>query len=87
MFTDMKSVAEGLLVVSFVPALIYLFLSMYVLHYYEVRTKKKPPVMQWWSFNKEISSEFPGQAKVARGLEVSIVVMALPWLLLSMLGY
>jgi hypothetical protein len=67
-------------IVSFMLGMILLFLSIFVLHTYEVETKKRPPSIQFWPFNKEIKEYYPGLSKLGRILQVGAIMCVLPYL-------
>lgn len=68
------------LVMAFVLGMILLLLSVFVLHTYEVETKKRPPSMQLWPFNKEINDFYPGLSKLGRFLQIGAIACALPYI-------
>ena len=70
----MEILINILLGVGFIMGITYLFLSMFVLHTYEVESKKSPPSLQFWAFNKEIKDYYPGLSKLGRFLEVGATV-------------
>ena len=67
-------------IVASVLGMILLFLSMFVLHTYEAETKKRPPSIQFWPFNKEIKEYCPGLSKLGRFLQIGAIACALPYL-------
>ncbi|MES9942128.1 MAG: hypothetical protein ABW104_09250 [Candidatus Thiodiazotropha sp. 6PLUC2] len=67
-------------IVAFVLGMILLLLSMFVLHTYEAETKKRPPSVQFWPFNKEINEYYPGISKLGRFLHIGAIVCALPYI-------
>lgn len=60
----MDKLASFFIVILFVTGFIYLFLSVFVLHSYELKTKKKPwHVLQFWPFYSEMKELYPQQSK------------------------
>jgi len=52
---------------------------MFLLHAYEVETKKRPPSVQFWPFNKEIQKYYPGLSKLGKFLQIGAILFALPY--------
>lgn len=69
------------LIIAFVMGMILLFLGMFVLHTYEVETKKKPPSVQFWPFNNEMKEYYPGLSRLGRFLLIGTIVCVLPYLM------
>ena len=83
----METAIQLLILVSFVSALTFLFQSMFILHAYETKNKKRPPSIQWWPFNAEMKEKYPKQSKAGRALIVTSLVCAVPWLLSWLQNY
>ncbi len=66
------------ILVSLVSGAVLLFLSMYVLHDYEVKYNKRPPSFQWWPFISEMKTKYPAQSKVGRALLYTGTLCSLP---------
>lgn len=67
-------------IAAFALGMILLFLNMFVLHTYEADTKKRPPSVQFWPFNKEIKEYYPSLSKLVRFLQIGAIVCAFPYL-------
>jgi len=74
----MDVTTNALFLVAFICALAFLFQSMFVLHAYETKNKKRPPSIQWWPFNREMKAAYPEQARVGRVLVIVTLLCALP---------
>ena len=67
-------------IIAFGLGIILLFLSMFVLHRYEIRTKNRPSSIQFWPFNEEIKKHYPRLSKLGRILQIITIVCILPYL-------
>ena len=66
--------------IAFVLGIILFFLSIFVLHTYEAETKKRPPSINFWPFNKEIQEFYPSLTKAGKILQITTLVCVLPYL-------
>ena len=69
----MELVLRIMLGMAILGGFVLLYLSMHVLHTFEVETKKRPPSIQFWPFNAEIKARYPGLAKTGRVLQIFVL--------------
>jgi hypothetical protein len=61
---------------------IFLFLlTLYVVHFYEVKTKRRPPTFNFWPFLKEFKEVFPNLSRVGGSLTIFSFLALLPKLI------
>ncbi len=64
---EMDNLALFFIVILFMTGFIYFILSVFILHGYELKTKKMPwHVMQFWPFYSEMKELYPLQSKFAQ---------------------
>jgi hypothetical protein len=76
----MNAAAHILLIIAFVSGCVFLIQSIYVLHAYEIESKKRPRSFQWWPFNTEMKAMYPNQSKYGRALIIVCISCTLLWL-------
>lgn len=76
----MNTAAQFLLFIAFTSGCVFLVQSMYVLHTYELKCKKRPPSFQWWPFNAEMKAMYPNQSRYGRALLIISLTCTLLWL-------
>jgi len=76
---NMEMIIKLGLLASIILGMAFLFLSIFVLHTYEVKTKQRPPSVQFWPFNNEIKAVYPELSKIGRTLTILAVICGLPW--------
>ena len=74
---------EILVYLSFVPALTYLIVSIFVLHNHETEENRLPWMIQFWPFLSDMKTRYPDTCKFARWLFWISFGMAAPWIGLS----
>lgn len=74
---------EVLAILSFIPGLALLLISVFVLHEYQKNTGNIPGSFQFWMFHEEMRAHYPKASKVARILTLVTIILALPWFINS----
>ena len=69
---------------AFILGLVYMFLSMFILHSYESETKQRPPSFQFWAFDKEMRTKYPSASKAGQVLELASLGLMGIWGLWSL---
>jgi len=77
----MDSIINLGVILAFALGMILFILSIFVLHTYEEATKKRPPSVNFWPFNKEIKEFYPGLTKLGRIIQIATLICALPYIL------
>ena len=73
------SILSGIFIVYMFLGLIYMGLLMVVLHTYQTKTNRLPPVL-FWEFRKELREEFPDATKWARGIFIFGLALVPVWM-------
>jgi len=79
----MEATIKALAVLSIIPSLLWLLVTMHVLHFSELKRGAFKGFFQFWPFYDEMKTNYPDSSKWARALTYISVALVLPWLLLS----
>ena len=71
---------------ALILGVVYMILSMVVLHSYESETKQRPPSFQFWAFEKEMRAKYPSASKAGQILELASVGLIGVWGVWSLLS-
>ena len=64
---------------ALILGVVYMVLSMIVLHSYESETQQRPPSFQFWAFEKEMREKYPSASKAGQILELASVGLIGVW--------
>ena len=79
--TDWPITLKALTAIYVILGMVWFFLSIFVLQTYETTTKRRPPAITFWPFNRAIRDEFPDAARWARFIFIlGLVLMPFWWL-------
>ena len=78
--TDWPIALKILTGIYMVLGMAWLFLTMFVLHAYETKTKSLPPFITFWPFYKEVREEYPDATRWGRSIMVLGLALAPIWL-------
>ncbi len=73
------SLLNALYLVYMMLGMVYLALTMMVLHTHQTKTKKLPPAFMFWAFNSELREAFPDATRWARAIFIIGLVLAVPF--------
>ena len=82
----MEKIFEGLAIASMLPGLIWLFITIHVLHFSELKHGRFSGWFQFWPFYSEMKDKYPESSRWARVLTYVCFALMLPWLILKMTG-
>ncbi len=79
----MEATIKTLAIISIIPSLLWLLITMHVLYFSELNREAFKGFFQFWPFYDEMKTNYPVSSKWARTLTYTSVALALPWFLLS----
>ena len=69
---------------ALILGMVYMVLSMVILHSYESETQQRPPSFQFWAFDKEMREKYPTASRAGQILELASVGLIGIWGLWSL---
>ena len=71
---------------AFILGMVYMILSMIILHSYESETEQRPPSFQFWAFEKEMREKYPTASRAGQILELGSLGLIGIWGLWSLVS-
>jgi len=83
---NIEVIVERVAIASLIPVIGWVFITMFVLHYSELKNGKFSGWINFWPFYKEMKEEHPIGSQWARWFTYAGFVLIIPWMVWKIIG-